>query len=79
MGKITREVQAACACGGQVKANIEKPSRLEHKIAKGLCDKCESKYIFTAYVDKEQPGRVVKLDGIILELSDKHREMVKSG
>ena len=52
---------------------------MEHKIAKGLCDKCESKYIFTAYVDKEQPGRVVKLDGIILELSDKHREMVKSG
>ena len=76
MSKV-REVGATCGCGGQVTAMIEKPTRMEHRTEKAVCPDCKSKYIFRAYVDKDQPGRVIKLDGILLEMSEKLQVKLK--
>jgi hypothetical protein len=69
-------LKTVCACGGSLEFKIGKPTRFEHRLAKITCPSCQSRYMATAYVDKNEPHRIYRLGMEALEISGRLKEMV---
>ena len=70
--------ESVCGCGNKFEFSLKKPTRMQQTIARATCTECLSKYIFECSVDKDKPGRVLKIESDALEISSKLSEILKA-
>lgn len=75
----TKEMTTKCACGSTMVFKIKKPTRMEHRITKTDCPGCHSRYLLTASVDKEKPGRIIEIYADFEEMSEKLKRKLEGG
>jgi len=75
---LENRIESTCACGGQIATKVRKPTWFENKVATAKCPKCQSTYIFTAFIDKKSEEREIKLNISFINMTKEHKDMMRA-
>lgn len=71
------EYSAECLCGGKILTTFKKPTVFQHTVSRVRCHGCDSEFLFSFSIDRNEKGRMYIADHVVSSMSEKLEQKVK--